>query len=175
MCTVVHHTSAGCPGPLTNAQITNPAWHQNTLTAECERCGAVFGKMPLDKPPTQAYTLGVLLAGGGFEDFLYQMEMSDCQSPSITTLNCHLPGILRAVDEVYDELMAEHREAIKNEEGHKLVRIEPEKPYFLKNRSELHDVIEPGFAVKVTARYRATRCWPSDCCHYVTAFLCVPM
>lgn len=154
MYTAVHTVSSACPGPLKNTELSTPIWHQDSLTAECETCGAVFGRMPLGKPPTVTYVLGGLLAGVAFEDFTFSREMADCQSPAVSTRQ--LLPVIEAVDEVYDDFMAQHREAIKREDGRKLVRVDPDKNNFLKHAAALNDIMKRGISVQVSTWYCPT-------------------
>lgn len=76
--------------------------------------------------------------------------MPDCHSPPVSTFTKHLYPIIDAVDKVYDDVMAQHREAIKREDGRELVRIDPDKNYVVKHAAELNDIIKHGISVQVS-------------------------
>lgn len=149
MCGAVHEMSSGCPGPLTKAVFSQPRSDSDNFSAKCQTCAAVFARIPVNKPSPKSIALGVLFAGGTIEHFSHSSEYSDCQSPSITTLGRHLPSLCNAVDKVFTETIAENKLKCKREPGRGLVKIAPDKHYFVANATRLEEMMEAGLSVEV--------------------------
>lgn len=154
MCGEVHKVSSGCTGPIINAALTESRSDHDGFSAGCQKCGAIFGRIPVSKPSPTSLALGVVMGGGSLEQVVNIFALSDWQTPSARTLMRNFEDIAVAVDEVFETEMLAHQQAIKEEEGRGTIRVSKEKHFFAENMRRFADIIvgnisNGGLGVKV--------------------------
>ena len=145
----VHRKSCRCSGPLGNPEMGGGRSDYDTFSAECLMCGAVFGHLAVEKPDSKSLSLGCLLAGGSFEQFVMSQEMGNMHSATDRTLRKHIDPIVVAVDEAFDEMFRKVRMKFKCEKGRKKVKIPLEKHFLASNMTKILERLSQGVGVKV--------------------------
>lgn len=115
------------------------------------KCGTDFGRLRVGGTQSIATVLGVLLSGSTYQNFSASLEYSDQMALSETTYNKTQKPILRKVDRLFEEHLAENNDTLREEPKRKKY-VPVEEVYILHNKTRLLQKMEEGCGLKVIIR-----------------------
>lgn len=95
-----HELDTGCFGPVEATGMHASRSDRDTLSAECNGCGAVFGGLTIDKPSSLEVT----------HDSYSASQLASLDWVPSTTFYANMTLIVEAMDDLFNEEMARQRE-----------------------------------------------------------------